>query len=145
MQLTLGRAHFPLYHNSLFFSQCQPTNSSPGAVLSVKHSVWQITDAQQIFMFIEWKNVPGMHDVRQCQDKITCWQQEADESQTANPEIILHPQFTLNVPITLWSSISKSRYGFVGYTNVKHFYTISLWLSSKIQIPYLLQWVYGVY
>lgn len=42
-----------------------------------------------------------MRDVRQCQDKITCWQQEADESQTGNPEITLHQQFTLSVPITL--------------------------------------------
>lgn len=35
------------------------------------------------------EKMSSMHD-ETVPDKITCWQQEADERQTANPETMLH-------------------------------------------------------
>lgn len=43
-----------------------PYKLTSRAVFSVKHSIWQITDAQQRFIFIELANVLGMHDEIQC-------------------------------------------------------------------------------
>ena len=42
-----------------------------------------------------------MHDVRQCLDKITSWQQYGVPESLTDSEMTLHQQFTLNVPIIL--------------------------------------------